>query len=271
MPELPEVETTRRGVAPHLEHRRVETVIVRHRGLRWPVPRGLSKNLQGQRLNRVERRAKYLLFHFEAGTLLLHLGMSGHLRVIPADTPVEKHDHLDIVFEGARCLRFNDPRRFGSVHWTRNDPHEHPLLKNLGPEPLSDAFDGDYLFEKSRKRRVAVKLFIMNANIVVGVGNIYASEALFLAGIRPGRAAGRITRREYATLAEAIRTVLQKAIAKGGTTLRDFTQPDGNTGYFSIHLNVYDRAGEPCRKCGTEIRHKVMGQRSTYWCPNCQR
>ncbi|HEX6928427.1 MAG TPA: bifunctional DNA-formamidopyrimidine glycosylase/DNA-(apurinic or apyrimidinic site) lyase [Gammaproteobacteria bacterium] len=270
MPELPEVETTRRGVAPHLEHRRVEAVIVRHRGLRWPVPRGLAKTLQGLRLNAVERRAKYLLFRFDAGTLLLHLGMSGHLRVIPAATPAEKHDHLDFVFEGDRCLRFNDPRRFGSVHWTSRDPFEHPLLKNLGPEPLHDDFDGDYLFDKSRKRKLAVKLFIMNANIVVGVGNIYASEALFLAGIRPGRAAGRVTRIEYARLAEAIRTVLQKAIAKGGTTLRDFTQPDGNTGYFSIHLNVYDRAGEPCRVCGGDIRHKVMGQRSTYWCSSCQ-
>ncbi|HEX6928227.1 MAG TPA: bifunctional DNA-formamidopyrimidine glycosylase/DNA-(apurinic or apyrimidinic site) lyase [Gammaproteobacteria bacterium] len=271
MPELPEVETTRRGVAPHLERRRVESVIVRHRGLRWPVPRGIAKTLQGQRLKSVERRAKYLLFCFDAGTLILHLGMSGHLRVVPAGTIAGKHDHLDIVFEGGRCLRFNDPRRFGSVHWARHDPLEHPLLKDLGPEPLSDAFDGDHLFTQSRKRRVAVKLFIMNANIVVGVGNIYASEALFLAGIRPGRAAGRITREESARLAEAIRTVLQKAIAKGGTTLRDFTQPDGNTGYFSIHLNVYDRAGLPCRQCGTEIRHRVMGQRATYWCPDCQK
>lgn len=270
MPELPEVETTRRGVAPHLEHRAVEKVVVRHHGLRWPVPRRLATALAGQRLNHVERRAKYLLFHFDAGTLLLHLGMSGHLRVIPAATPVEKHDHLDIVFEGDRCLRLNDPRRFGSVHWTKQDPASHRLLKSLGPEPLSDGFDGDYLFERSRRRKLAVKLFIMNAAIVVGVGNIYASEALFLAGIRPGRAAGRISRVEYSRLAEAIKTVLQKAIAKGGTTLRDFTQPDGNTGYFSLHLNVYGRGGAPCRKCGTEIRHKVMGQRSTYWCPFCQ-
>ena len=270
MPELPEVETTRRGVAPHLEHRTVERVIVRHRGLRWPVPHGLARTLRGLRLDAVERRAKYLLFRFQSGTLLLHLGMSGHLRVVPADTPTEKHDHLDIVFEGDRCLRFNDPRRFGSVHWTRDEPGAHALLKGLGPEPLTDDFDGDYLFEESRRRRLAIKLFIMNARIVVGVGNIYASEALFLAGIRPGRAAGRLTRVECARLATAIKTVLQKAIAKGGTTLRDFTQPDGNTGYFSIHLNVYDRAGLPCRKCGTEIRHRVMGQRATYWCPSCQ-
>lgn len=270
MPELPEVETTRRGISPHLEHRRIERVVVRHRGLRWPVPRRLVSVLEGQRLNAVERRAKYLLFRFDTGTMLLHLGMSGHLRVVPAATPAGKHDHLDFVFEGDRCLRFNDPRRFGSVHWTKDEPELHPLLKSLGPEPLLDAFDGDYLFECSRKRKIAVKLFIMNAHIVVGVGNIYASEALFLAGIRPGRAAGRVTRLEYARLAEAIRTVLQRAIAKGGTTLRDFTQPDGNTGYFSIHLNVYDRVGKPCRVCGTEIRQKTMGQRSTYWCPTCQ-
>jgi len=270
LPELPEVETTRRGIAPHLVHRIVERVIVRHRGLRWPVPRGLAASLEGQRLNAIERRAKYLLFRFERGTLLLHLGMSGHLRVVPAATPPQKHDHLDFVYEGDRCLRFNDPRRFGSVHWTKEDPENHPLLKSLGPEPLTDDFDGDYLFERSRRRKLAVKLFIMNASIVVGVGNIYASEALFLAGIRPGRAVGRVTRVEYARLAEAIRTVLQRAIAKGGTTLRNFTQPDGNTGYFRVHLNVYDRAGEPCRKCGTDIRHKVMGQRATYWCPSCQ-
>lgn len=271
MPELPEVETTRRGIAPHLEHRRVTHVVIRHHGLRWPVPRRLANQLEGQRLNLIERRAKYLLFHFDTGTLLLHLGMSGHLRVIPADTPVQKHDHLDFVFEGERCLRFNDPRRFGSVHWTKDDPEKHSLLKSLGPEPLSDEFDGDVLFEKSRKRSVAVKQFIMNAHIVVGVGNIYASEALFFAGIRPGRAAGRVTRIEYARLAEAIKTVLQSAIAKGGTTLRDFTQPDGNTGYFQVHLNVYDRAGEPCRVCGGEIRHKTIGQRATYFCTHCQK
>lgn len=270
MPELPEVETTRRGITPHLEHRIVEKVIVRHRGLRWPVPRALVVHLQGQRLNEIERRAKYLLFRFDAGTMLLHLGMSGHLRVIPAAIPPEKHDHLDFVFEGDRCLRFNDPRRFGSVHWTKQDPQSHRLLKALGPEPLSGEFNGNYLFERSRSRRIAVKMFVMNAHIVVGVGNIYASEALFLAGIRPGRAAGRVTRVEYTRLATAITTVLQRAIAKGGTTLRDFTQPDGNTGYFKIHLNVYDRGGEPCRVCGTEIRQKTLGQRSTYWCPSCQ-
>lgn len=271
MPELPEVETTRRGIAPYLEHQRVSQVIIRHRSLRWPVPRRLARHLEGRRLNAIERRAKYLLFRFDGGTLLLHLGMSGHLRVIPADTQPQKHDHLDVVFEGGRCLRFNDPRRFGSVHWTKDNPENHPLLKSLGPEPSSGDFDGDYLFERSRKRTVAVKLFIMNSHIVVGVGNIYASEALFLAGIRPGRAAGRVTRVEYARLAEAIKTVLQLAIAKGGTTLRDFTQPDGNTGYFRIHLNVYDRAGEPCRQCGADIKHKVMGQRATYYCAQCQK
>lgn len=271
MPELPEVETTRRGVAPHLEGRNVDAVIVRHYGLRWPVPEDLARLLPGAHLNHVSRRAKYLLFSFDRGTLLLHLGMSGHLRVIPAATPVGKHDHLDIVFEGDRCLRFNDPRRFGSVHWVAGDPLIHPLLAELGPEPLNDAFDGEFLFRASRSRRVAVKLFIMNSRIVVGVGNIYASEALYLAGIRPGRAAGRLTRAECARLAEVIKTVLQKAIVAGGTTLRDFTQPDGNSGYFALQLNVYDRAGEPCQVCGTAIRNTVLGQRATYFCPSCQK
>ncbi|MDX1454693.1 MAG: bifunctional DNA-formamidopyrimidine glycosylase/DNA-(apurinic or apyrimidinic site) lyase [Gammaproteobacteria bacterium] len=270
MPELPEVETTRRGVSPHIKGELVTGVIVRERRLRWPVPKDLAKTLLEQPLLDVERRAKYLLFRFQRGTLLLHLGMSGHLRVIPADTPVEKHDHLDIVFGNGQCLRFNDPRRFGSVHWTAREPLEHPLLEALGPEPLEDAFDGELLFARSRKRKLAVKLFIMNAHVVVGVGNIYASEALFLAGIRPGRAAGRVTRKEYARLADAIKNVLQRAIAEGGTTLRDFTQPDGNTGYFRIHLNVYGREGEPCRQCATPVKHRVMGQRATYWCPQCQ-
>lgn len=271
MPELPEVETTRRGVAPHLEGRSVEAVIVRQPNLRWPVPEELGRALAGAHLNHVSRRAKYLLFRFDRGTLILHLGMSGHLRVIPAATPVRSHDHLDVVFEGDRCLRFNDPRRFGSVHWVTGEPEQHPLLAELGPEPLDGEFHGDHLFQASRGRRVAVKVFIMNARIVVGVGNIYASEALFLAGIRPGRAAGRVTRAEYARLAEAIKTVLQKAIIAGGTTLRDFAQPDGAAGYFAQQLNVYDRAGEPCRVCATEIRHRVMGQRATYFCPACQK
>lgn len=270
MPELPEVETTRRGVAPHISGARVSRVIVRERRLRWPVVADLEERLQGQRLDDIRRRAKYLLFDFDAGCLILHLGMSGHLRVIPPETPVQAHDHVDIEFDNGLCLRFNDPRRFGSIHLAR-DAASHPLLAALGPEPLVADFDGDYLFRKSRRRRQAVKLFIMNSQVVVGVGNIYASEALFHAGIRPGRAAGRVTRAEYEHLAGAIKEVLARAISKGGTTLRDFTRPDGSSGYFSIELDVYGRAGEACHRCGEAVRHRVLGQRATYWCSRCQR
>lgn len=269
MPELPEVETARRGVEPHLAGARVKQAIVRERRLRWPIEKALETLLHGQQLHRISRRAKYLLFEFERGTLLLHLGMSGHLRVVPPTTPTQKHDHVDIVFDNGQCLRFNDPRRFGSIHWT-TDPQSHPLLAPLGPEPLDEDFNGDYLFERSRKRTVAVKLFIMNSHVVVGVGNIYASEALFIAGIRPGRAAGRVTRKEYARLAQAIKEVLARAIEKGGTTLRDFTRPDGTDGYFRIELDVYGRAGEPCHRCGSPIKQRAMGQRATYWCSHCQ-
>lgn len=270
MPELPEVETACRGIAPHITGAKVERVIVRERRLRWPIEKDFEKKITGRSLIRISRRAKYLQLEFDNGVVLLHLGMSGHVRVIPPTTPLLKHDHVDIVFDNGTCLRFNDPRRFGSLHWTA-DPASHPLLAALGPEPLSDVFNGDYLFVASRKRKLAVKLFIMNSHIVVGVGNIYASEALFLAGIRPGRAAGRVTRAEYDQLAKAIKRVLQRAIRKGGTTLRDFTQPDGSSGYFSIDLNVYGRADEPCKLCGKPVKHKVMGQRATYWCSNCQR
>ena len=270
MPELPEVETARRGVEPHIADAKVKQVTVRDRRLRWPIEQGLENLLQGQRLCGIGRRAKYLLFDFESGTLLLHLGMSGHLRVVPPDVPVQKHDHVDILFDNGQCLRFNDPRRFGSIHWS-TDPERHALIAALGPEPLDDDFDGNYLFTQSRKRKVAVKLFIMNSHVVVGVGNIYASEALFRAGIRPGRAAGRVTRKEYAKLAQSIKDVLKRAIEKGGTTLRDFTKPDGTNGYFSIELDVYGRAGEPCHQCGGIVKQKAMGQRATYWCPNCQR
>ena len=270
MPELPEVETTRRGIEPHVVGRTVKEVVVREARLRWSVPEELATAIRNQDILDVQRRAKYLLFRFSRGTMLLHLGMSGHLRVVPASIPAAKHDHVDLLLNDGNVLRFNDPRRFGSIHWVEGDPLTHPLLNGLGPEPLSPDFDADHLFRMSRKRKVAVKLFIMNAHIVVGVGNIYASEALFLAGIRPGRAAGRVTRKEYAALTKAIKRVLEDAIRKGGTTLRDFTQPDGNTGYFRIHLNVYDRKGEPCRQCGEPVKQRVMGQRSTYWCSRCQ-
>jgi formamidopyrimidine-DNA glycosylase len=275
VPELPEVETTRRGIAPHLIGRRIESVTLRRPDLRWPIPREVSELLPGQRIDAVERRAKYLLLHTEIGSALLHLGMSGVLRVLPPDAPVGKHDHVDIALESdgskkARVLRFTDPRRFGCLLW-QSPGETHELLANLGPEPLTDAFDGDLLWHLSRGRKAAVKLFLMDNAIVVGVGNIYASEALFAAGIDPRRAAGNVSRARYAKLAAEVKRILAWAIERGGTTLRDFLNPDGLPGYFFRELNVYGRAGEPCRVCGTPIRQVVLGQRSTFWCPTCQR
>jgi formamidopyrimidine-DNA glycosylase len=275
LPELPEVETTRRGIAPYLIGRRVLGVTLRRADLRWPIPAAISELLPGQRIKAVERRAKYLLLHTEVGSALLHLGMSGVLRVLPPDAPVGKHDHVDIALEPTaaqadRILRFTDPRRFGCLLWQA--PGEtHPLLANLGPEPLTDAFDGDLLWHLSRSRTAAVKLFLMDNAVVVGVGNIYASEALFAAGIDPRRAAGSVSRVRYARLAAEVKRILAWAIERGGTTLRDFLNPDGAPGYFFRELNVYGRAGEPCHVCGTAIRQVVLGQRSTFWCPHCQR
>jgi len=271
MPELPEVETTRRGIAPSLEGRRIARVVVRERRLRWPVPRGLEKKLEGRRVTGVRRRAKYLLIDTDGGTLIAHLGMSGSLRVLGDDAELIDHDHVDLVLDSGRILRFNDPRRFGCLLWAGDEPDSHPLLENLGPEPLEPGFDGEYLWRRARGRRVAIKLFIMNAQVVVGVGNIYASEALFRAGIRPTTPAHRVSRVRMAALAGAIRDVLGEAIRVGGTTLRDYVNPDGLPGYFRQRLFVYERSGEPCRRCGTPIRHLVQGQRSTYWCPTCQR
>ena len=275
MPELPEVETTRRGIAPYLIGRRVLGVTLRRHDLRWPIPPEISERLPGQRIDAVERRAKYLLLHTAAGSALLHLGMSGVLRVLPPDAPVGKHDHVDISLErtsaqAPRILRFTDPRRFGCLLWQA--PGEtHELLARLGPEPLTDLFDGDLLWQRSRGRTAAVKLFLMDNAVVVGVGNIYASEALFAAGIDPRRAAGTVSRARYARLAMEVKRILALAIDRGGTTLRDFLSPDGAPGYFFRELNVYGRAGEPCRVCGTSIRQVVLGQRSTFWCPRCQR
>lgn len=271
MPELPEVETTRRGIEGPVVGHRIAQVIVRDRRLRWRLPREFESRLTGARVTAIGRRGKYLLLSTATGTLMVHLGMSGSLRVLRADTPTVAHDHVDLVFDGGRCLRFNDPRRFGSMHWVEGDPTAHPLLADLGPEPLGPDFDGEYLWRKARGRRVAVKLFIMNARVVVGVGNIYASEALFRAGIRPRTSAGRLSRERMRALAAAIREVLAEAIEVGGTTLRDYVSAEGTPGYFRQKLYVYERAGEPCRHCRTPIRHAVMGQRSTYWCPACQR
>lgn len=271
MPELPEVETTRRGILPHLQGRTVASVTVREPRLRWAVPPDLPETLAGRAVLGIRRRAKYLVFDFEGGHMLLHLGMSGSLRITGADALVRKHDHVDWLFDNGTILRFHDPRRFGSVHWTADDPAGHPLLAALGPEPLARTFHGDYLFARSRGRRAAVKTFIMDSHTVVGVGNIYASEALFLAGIRPGLAAGRVSRERYHALAGAIKQVLRVSIRQGGTTLRDFVNESGAPGYFRQQLRVYERGGQPCLACAGVIKTRVIGQRSSYYCPNCQR
>lgn len=272
MPELPEVETTRRGLLPHLQGRCITELRLHERRLRWPVPASLPTKVAGRQIRQINRRAKYLLFELQGGHgLLLHLGMSGSLRIVPTDTPRLKHDHVEILLDSGLLLRFNDPRRFGSLHWLECDPVTHPLLANLGPEPLESAFSTDYLWSKLRNRRVAIKSLIMNAGIVVGVGNIYASEALFLAGIRPARQARSLTRPQTAKLVAAIKSVLQQAIEVGGTTLRDFVGADGKPGYFRQKLNVYERAAQTCRRCDGIVRSRVLGQRATYWCPQCQR
>ena len=244
---------------------------MRERRLRWPIPDHFEAAVRGQSVRSVERRAKYILIRFDAGTLILHLGMSGSLRLVKRATAPKTHDHWDMRMDSGWILRFHDPRRFGSLHWTETDPALHPLLAKLAPEPLSDEFDGDYLYRISRKRNVAVKQFIMNSQLVVGVGNIYASEALFRAGISPRRAAGRLTRKEALALARSIKDVLGEAIDIGGTTLRDYVNAEGTPGYFSQKLFVYERAGETCRVCRSPIKQFVQGQRSTYWCSICQR
>jgi formamidopyrimidine-DNA glycosylase len=271
MPELPEVETTRRGIAPHVTGRTVARVVVRESRLRWPVPPALVRQLPGMTITGVARRGKYLLFEFPAGTAVAHLGMSGSLRLIDAGAPPATHDHVDIVFTHGQALRLRDPRRFGSLLWTTRPWQEHRLLRDLGPEPLGDAFDGGYLFAAARGRRGAVKHFIMDSHVVVGIGNIYANEALFLAGIHPRRAAGRISRERYDRLATAIRRVLNEAISAGGTTLRDFTNGVGEPGYFGVHLRVYGRGGEACPRCGEPVREIRQGQRTSFYCPVCQR
>ena len=271
MPELPEVETTRRGIAPHLTQARIKAVTVRDHRLRWPIPRNLAATLEGAIVTGVRRRAKYLLFDTSHGCLLVHLGMSGSLRLVGAGEQPRRHDHVDIRFDHGLTLRYHDPRRFGCILWAGSEPFDHPLLTRLGVEPLQEAFRGDYLYERSRGRRLAVKPFLMDSHIVVGVGNIYANEALFMAGIRPSRAAGRIALVRYRRLAEAVREVLQRAIESGGTTLRDFVNGDGNPGYFRQRLNVYARSGEPCRRCGTALRLSREQQRATFFCPFCQR
>lgn len=270
MPELPEVETTKCGIEPHLRGKRVTDVIIRQPRLRWPVPANLPEVLTGLKIDTVKRRAKYLLLETRAGTLILHLGMSGSLRILDSSVPAGGHDHFDLVI-GKQCLRLRDPRRFGAVLWTDRDLQEHTLFKSLGPEPLGESFNTEYLFSASRKRTVAVKNFIMNSHVVVGVGNIYASESLFLAGIRPTRRAGKISRKQYQSLVQSIKTVLQRAIEQGGTTLKDFSNEEGKPGYFAQQLRVYGRKAEACYQCDAPIQQITIGQRSTYYCPRCQK
>ena len=270
MPELPEVETTRRGIKPHIQDQRVTKLIVRQPKLRWPIPLSLH-DIEGQKIRSVKRRGKYLLLETDCGTALLHLGMSGSLRVVEAGSAHEKHDHVDIEFTNNKAIRLRDPRRFGAVLWTIDDPLQHKLIRSLGPEPLSDDFNADYLYKKSRGRTVSIKQFIMNGHMVVGVGNIYACESLFKAGISPKKSAGKVSKKRYETFVAKIKEVLAHAIEQGGTTLKDFVQAEGTPGYFQQQLNVYGRTDEECLVCGLLVKKITQGQRSTFYCAKCQR
>ena len=270
MPELPEVETTRRGIAPHILGKRVARVVVRDPRLRWRVPTTLARALPGQTIRSVERRAKYLLLATDIGTVIVHLGMSGSLRLALATEAPGKFDHIDLVFEDGWCLRLRDPRRFGAVLWTETDPTMHKLLAHLGPEPLGTGFDGGYLFERTRGRTRAIRDLLLDGGIVAGIGNIYANEALYAAGIRPSRPAGRLSRPEAGKLVRALRGTLKRAIRAGGTTLRDFRGGDDRPGYFQLALKIYGQDGRPCRACGTRIKVRRQGQRSAFYCHHCQ-
>jgi formamidopyrimidine-DNA glycosylase len=270
VPELPEVETTRRGIAPHLIGQSVARVLVREPRLRWRVTAEFETALRGEIIRRVDRRAKYLLILTDSGTVLLHLGMSGNLRVLPSTTPPKKHDHVDIELGNGHCLRLNDPRRFGAVLWTEDPAEQHPLLRHLGPEPLGDEFTANYLHEMAGERRTTIKSFLMDNRVVVGVGNIYANEALFIAGIHPLRMASRVAHGRYSRLVDAVQAVLSEAINRGGTTLRDFKSSEGKPGYFQQYLQVYGRSGQPCLSCGKPVRLIRVGQRATYYCAACQ-
>lgn len=270
MPELPEVETTRRGISPHIVGKPVTKVVLRDTRLRWPIPADLGSRIENHCLQQITRRGKYLLLHFTHGTVLWHLGMSGSLRIILTEEAATKHDHVDWVFPGNIILRFNDPRRFGALLWTDDAPENHFLIHHLGPEPLSEHFDGIYLYQQSRKRQQAIKTWLMDAKIVVGVGNIYANEALFASGIHPTRAAGRLTKPQCITLATHIKRILTHAIIRGGTTLRDFVGGDGKPGYFAQELNVYGRGGLPCHVCQKALTEKRVAQRTTVYCTRCQ-
>jgi len=271
MPELPEVETSRRGISPHLLGQTIDKVIIREHKLRWPIPRALPSYARGKTINAIERRGKYLLLNLDNGTIIIHLGMSGSLRICNSAAAAEKHDHIDIVCSNGKILRLKDPRKFGCVLWTTDDPQEHKLLVKLGPEPLTADFDTDILYKASRKRTCSIKSFIMNSHIVVGVGNIYACESLFLAGINPKRKAGSLSKVRCEKLVEKIKLILKSAIEQGGTTLRDFSREDGKPGYFAQRLNVYGRAGEACVNCNKTLKQITQQQRSTFYCSNCQK
>jgi formamidopyrimidine-DNA glycosylase len=271
MPELPEVETTRRGLAPHVERQKVTAVRVYDSRLRWPVPRDLPRRLVGRVIDRVDRRSKYLLFRFSAGTLIVHLGMTGSLRVYRHPPARRSHDHIDLEFGNGVVLRYHDPRRFGAMLWSSRPSNDHPLLASLGPEPLSADFSAEHLFRATRNRSAAIKLALMDSHVVVGVGNIYANEALFRAGIRPATRSKRVSLARSRRLVEAVRETLSEAIAKGGSTLRDYVDTSGEAGRFQLQTYVYGRTGEPCRVCGTPIRTVRLGGRATSYCPLCQR
>jgi formamidopyrimidine-DNA glycosylase len=271
MPELPEVETTRRGLLPHVLGRRFRGAVVRNASLRWPVPGDLSRRLKGEEVLAIRRRGKYLLFDCRKGHLLVHLGMSGRLSVIERGLPPRIHDHVDLQLEGEKSLRLTDPRRFGAMLWLEGPAEDHALLRGLGIEPLESGFTGAALHRLARERRVSVKQFLMNGRIVTGVGNIYASEALFQAGVHPARTAGHVSAARWDRIASAVRATLERALAAGGSTLRDFASAEGRPGHFQYQFSVYGREGEPCFRCGTHIRALRQGQRSTFYCPRCQR
>ncbi len=271
MPELPEVETTCRGIAPHIVDCTILECVLRTATLRLPLEHSLCQLLPGLKICAVERRAKYLLLRCDRGTIIIHLGMSGSLRMVPAGTTEKKHDHVDLIFSNGQCLRLTDPRKFGLFIYTTADPHSHKLLCRLGPEPLTDNFNGKYLYDLAKDKKQAIKQFIMDQKTVVGVGNIYVSEALFQARIRPDRAAGRVGLERYQTLARVIKEILVQAIKAGGTTISDFSQADGKPGYFKQQLRVYGRGGEPCVVCGYPLHSQRLGQRSTFFCPKCQK
>ena len=270
MPELPEVETTRRGIAPYMLQQMVRAVVVRQPQLRWRVPRTLVRELPGHVIEAVDRRGKYLLLGTDIGHVILHLGMSGSLRIVPHTQAPEKYDHVDLVLSSGDCLRLRDPRRFGAVLWTRKDPTAHKLLANIGPEPLEPEFNADYLYQCSRGRRRAIRDLLLDGRLVAGIGNIYANEALFVAGIDPRRAAGRIGRERYRRLTQAVRTILSSAITAGGTTLRDFRGATGDPGYFQLTMKVYGREGEDCPHCHQSIRAQALGGRRVFFCVRCQ-